>query len=102
MQQQENQILSDIVQYIKQSNTPYKDWYIGITENIQIRLFVEHAVNKNTDYWIYRKCSSADEARRIEKYIIMNYQADGGLGGGNDNSKFVYVYKKERHTKESY
>lgn len=100
MNQQENQIVSEIVQYIQQSNTPYTDWYIGITEDVQIRLFVDHAVNKETDYWIYRKCFTADQARIIEQDIIINYHTDGGSGGGSENSKFVYAYKKERHTKD--
>ncbi|MDP1721759.1 MAG: hypothetical protein Q8L37_00965 [Candidatus Gottesmanbacteria bacterium] len=100
MPQQESSIVNDIVEYIHKTNTLSTDWYVGIAENAQARLFEEHGVNKDMDYWIYRECVTADAARRVERYFITNYQTDGGSGGGSDESRFVYAYKKERHTRE--
>lgn len=102
MQQLENSIVNAIVQYIRQSNIPFSDWYVGIAENAQVRLFEEHCVNKDLDYWIFRDCITVDTARRIEEIIISNYHTDGGPGGGSYNSRFVYAYKKESHTREEY
>ncbi len=100
MQQQESSVIHDIVHYICRTNTPPTEWYVGITEDVKVRLFKGHGVNKERDYWIYRECFTADAARRVERYFITNYQTDGGSGGGSDASRFVYAYKKERHTKE--
>ncbi len=100
MPQQESAVANDIVGYIRRTNTPRTEWYVGIAEDAQSRLFEGHGVNKDVDYWIYRECFSADAARRVERYFITNYQTDGGSGGGSDASRFVYAYKKERHTKE--
>jgi len=100
MQQQESSVVNDIVGYIRRTNTSPVEWYVGIAIDAQARVFEEHGVNKDVDYWIYRECFSADAARRVERYFITNYQTDGGSGGGSDASRFVYAYKKERHTKE--
>lgn len=98
--QQQVSVINDIFQYIRKTNISFSEWYIGITEDVQARLFEGHGVNKENDYWIYRECFSAEAARRVEQYFITNYQTDGASGGGSDASTFVYVYKKERHTKE--
>lgn len=39
-------------------------------------------------------------ARAVESYFI-DLNIDGGSGGGDDDSKFVYVYKKTKLTKEN-
>lgn len=101
MQQQEDVIVNDIFQYIRKSNAQFNEWYVGIAEDVQSRLFEEHGVNKEIDYWIYRECFSAEIARRVEQYFITTYQTDGGSGGGNEASLFIYAYKKEFHTKQN-
>lgn len=101
MQQQESSVANDIVGYIRKTNTPLTEWYVGIAEDAQTRLFEGHGVHKDVDYWIYRECFTADAARRVEHYFITNYRTDGGFGGGSDASRFVYAYKKELHTRES-
>lgn len=101
MQQQEVSVINDIFQYIRKTNIPFSEWYIGIAEDVQTRLFEGHGVNKENDYWIYRECFSTDTARRVEQYFITNYKTDGGSGGGNGASLFVYAYKKEFHTKQN-
>lgn len=101
MEQQESSVARDIVGYIRKTNTPLTEWYVGIAEDPQARVFQEHGVNKDIDYWIYRECISADAARRVKQYVIAIYQTDGGSGGGDDRSRFVYAYKKEPHTREA-
>ncbi len=96
--QLENSVISDLVRYIRQTNTPFAQWYVGIAEDPQARLFEEHRVNREMDYWIFKECYSADAARRVEQYFITNYHADGGVGGGSNASRFVYAYKKESYT----
>lgn len=79
----------------------YRDFYIGITENIDDRLFGYHKVNKQTDWWIYCKGDSEGIAREVEKYYI-NKGMRGGPGGGKSNgkTKFVYCYEITNNTQE--
>lgn len=100
MNQQESSVAKDIIAYIRKSNTPLTEWYVGITEDPQARVFDEHRVNKDVDYWIYRECFTAEAARRVERCLIATYETDGGSEEGDDASRFVYAYKKERHTRE--
>lgn len=101
MQQQESSVVNDIVGYIRKTNTPLTEWYVGIAIDAPARLFEGHGVHKDVDYWIYRECFTADAARRVKRYVIAIYQTDGGSGGGDDRSRFVYAYKKEPHTREA-
>ena len=100
MKQTENSIVNDIVCYIRKTNTPLTEWYVGIAEDAQAGLFKDHEVHKDRDYWIYRECLSVDVAQRVVWYFIANYQMEGRVRVTRDVSRFVYAYKKERHTKE--
>lgn len=100
MPKQENDVVNDIVCYIRKTQTPLDEWYVGIAKDAKVRLFEDHRVNKNMDYWIYRKCLSNDAACRVKQCLITKYQMDGGLNSAGYALRFVYAYKKERHTKE--
>ncbi|MCD4761387.1 hypothetical protein K8R32_00320, partial [bacterium] len=75
-------------------------WYAGIAANPKNRLFVEHDVDEDNGAWIYNMANSNDEARRAEIYLIENVGFDGGPGGGDNTTKYVYAYKKTSYTKE--
>ena len=55
-------------------------------------------MDEKTDAWIYRESSSHIIARKIEAYFIEQLGTDGGTGGGDDDAKYVYAYKKKAHT----
>ena len=44
----------EIISYVDKFNFPYSDWYCGITENINQRLFGDHQVPINAHPYIYR------------------------------------------------
>lgn len=101
MKQPESSVVKDIIAYMQKSDTPLGEWYVGITEDPQARVFEDHGVNKEIDYWIYRECFTANAAWRVKRCFIATYETDGGSGGGDDRSRFVYAYKKESHTREA-
>jgi hypothetical protein len=77
----------------------YSEWYVGVAADPRDRLFNGHAVNEQTDKWIYDWCSTSAEAREIEQYFI-GQGTQGGPGGGDTTTRSVYAYKVASHTTE--
>lgn len=89
------EIINDITNHFK--GTAYPKCYIGITSDVESRLFGDHNVSKDNGTWIYRTASSTTVAREIEKHFI-DAGMDGGSGGGDKTSTIVYGYKKTSST----
>lgn len=93
-------IISEIKAYIQEWGGNYSDWYVGIASDPRKRLFDEHNVDEKEDAWIWHKCENASTAREIEEYFVNILGTDGGAGGGDYTTKYVYAYKKAPHTNE--
>jgi len=94
-------IKQEMSQFIENNNGTdinYSKWYVGITDDPQRRLFQEHKVKKEEGPWIYRQCSNCSIAREVEEYLLAKYKTDGGNGGGNNSTIYVYAYKKKSYT----
>jgi len=93
-------IINDMTNYIIKHGQGYAGWYVGITKDINERLFEYHNVTKNTGTYIYYTAPSSEIAREIEKYFLA-HGADGGTGGGNkEDTDIIYIYKITNYTKE--
>jgi hypothetical protein len=93
------EIVADIENYIRSYGGTYSAWYVGIAAKPTDRLFIAHAVKEKGDAWIYRECANAEAARVIEELFIARGM-DGGVGGGDWTTKYIYAYKKTWSTKE--
>ncbi len=82
----------------KQGGSP-SSWYVGITSDIEQRLFGDHGVPKENHWYCYRETFTSNDARSVEK-AFLDYGCDGGSGGGDDTSTFVYAYLKTSITKQ--
>ena len=69
----------------------YSDFYIGITKDVEQRLFGDHNVSKDNSWWIYRTAETNEIARAVEKHYL-DLGMRGGSGGGDNNSRIVYCY----------
>lgn len=69
----------------------YSEFYIGISQNAQRRLFEEHHVDKENSWWIYTTAETSEIARAVERYYL-ELGMRGGSGGGDENSNMVYCY----------
>lgn len=78
----------------------YSDYYVGITNDVDRRLFSEHNVSEKTDFWIWRPADSKAVAQEVEEYFLA-LGMDGDTGGGTDESKIVYSYKITSSTIQS-
>lgn len=92
MAKSKKEIINDIDNHMQMSGKRYySDFYIGITNDIERRLFTEHNVNKETMWWIYRTANSKAVAQEIEGYYLKKGMK-GDTGGGTDDSRIVYCY----------
>src|SRR5574344_179961 len=99
MEIKEKKIIIEKVDAHINKSLPYSSWYCGIAADPEKRLFEEHNVPKKNHYWIYRKCENDTIAREIEKHFL-DKGCDGGDGGGDNHTIYVYAYKKSSVTKE--
>lgn len=71
------QIIADINSHLQKSKKQYySDFYIGITNDIERRLFEEHKVSKDYGWWIYRNGDTKAVAQAVEEYYL-----DKGMQG---------------------
>ena len=81
------------------TNKSNKVMYIGITNDVERRLFNEHNVSKKGAWWIYREADSKDIAQAVEEYFLEKGM-QGDTGGGNEDSVYVYCYEITNNTVE--
>jgi len=93
------QVVNDIENYMGKHGGGYRDWYVGIASGVRQRLFGDHCVREQGDAWIYRDCGTDAAARSVEDYFH-GKGCDGGPGGGDHTTKYVYAYRKGPHTCE--
>lgn len=87
-----DEIITAIDNHLQKSGKRYySEFYIGITNNIQRRLFDEHNVQREGMWWIYETAISIDDARSVEKHYL-DLGMRGGDGGGDETSTIVYCY----------
>lgn len=97
MVRSKEQIKQDIIDFICQEGGAYSDWYVGISEDPERRLFIEHNVRKENGY-IARLAYSSEVARQVEDYFVNIIGTDGETGGGGVDANGVYAYKKRFYT----
>lgn len=94
-----SQALQEITTYINKNGGLFYQWYVGITSDIEQRLFNGHSVDRYANIWIYRSLISSDEARRLEAYFL-SQGCRGDVGGGDKNANFIYCYQMTQNTRE--
>lgn len=90
-------IAGEIDTYI--GGTGYRNWYAGVASDPRRRLFVEHNVEEHGGRWIFRPCSSDDVAREVEQHFL-GKGCQGGPGGGDGGTRYVYAYLVTPSTRE--
>lgn len=79
----------------------FSKFYIGITNDIERRLFGEHNVPKEQGaaWWIIKEAINKNTAQKVEEHFL-NRGMQGDTGGGTDDSVWVYCYKITNKTRE--
>ena len=84
--------------HIHKQGGAYHDWYVGISANTLIRLFNEHKVATQSEWWVYCTVQDAVAARSLED-DLRSLGCDGGSDGGDTSTRQVYAYLKTERTK---
>jgi hypothetical protein len=95
MAKTKQEIIADIADHFSGQN--YRQCYVGITSDIDKRLFGDHKVSKKSDTWIYRIATNNQIARDVEQYFL-DKGMDGAGGGGDLTATTVYAYRKSSIT----
>ncbi|MGB2678376.1 MAG: hypothetical protein WAN12_14920 [Candidatus Acidiferrum sp.] len=86
-----SEISSEIDAHMRSSGIPNSKWYVGITSDIEQRLFGHHKVPRQNHWFIYRRCASADDARSLEA-AYHRAGCQGAGGGGDASASVIYAY----------
>lgn len=78
----------------------YSDYYVGITNDVNRRLFSEHNVSKENDCWVWCQAANKMTAQEVEQYFL-GLGMDGDTGGGTEDTVIVYCYKITNTSVES-
>jgi hypothetical protein len=92
-------IISDINAHMRKSGIINANWYVGITCDIDERLFGFHNVPRNGHWFIYRQAFDDTDARNVES-AYHRAGCKGSGGGGDETAVFVYAYVISQHTVE--
>jgi len=87
---------NQIIAHIREEGSAASNWYAGIASNWESRL-EDHNVGIGEGWYIVRGCQSDTTARAVEKALI-EYGCDGGGGGGDESTVWVYAYLKTPST----
>ena len=95
------QIADAIYEHLKKDvdGNNYDKFYIGITNDIDRRLFSEHNVPRNGHWRIHREAINKEHAQAVEEHFLAKGMK-GDTGGGTDDSVWVYCYKISLNTIE--
>ncbi|MBO5155559.1 MAG: hypothetical protein J6C05_00250 [Prevotella sp.] len=100
MRKTAKEIIADVERHLANSKKKsYSNFYVGITNDVERRLFTEHNVDKNRNWWIYRTAINKATAQIVEEFFL-NKGMQGDTGGGIDESIYVYCYEITGSTKE--
>ena len=91
-----NTVIKRIETYMSKFEGDYTDWYIGITKDLDERLFDVHKVEEN-GIWISFGADTEEVVKKVEEYFL-NKKTDGNPTPLEENVRIVYVYKKNAKT----
>ncbi len=97
----EFQVATAIRNYMLSFGNGTTEWYVGITNNIDRRLFDEHEVDETNGKYFFRDAETYESADKIERYLLTTYpllKVHHGLGA--EDSTLVYIYMVAKSTKE--
>lgn len=93
------QIKFEMFSYIKEFDSDFSAWYVGIASDPKAKMKDQHGVDLDKDIWLYKQALSFTACKTIQRYFIENLKTNGELvASGNEDMDCVYLYKKSERT----
>ena len=86
-------MVKHISRQVNEQGGAYPNWYCGIATDLNERVFDDHNVPKENHWWTARRCYNHEDARAVENDLLA-LGCDGGSGGGDETTVYVYAYLK--------
>lgn len=94
------QIKFDILSYIKEFNSDFGSWYVGVARKPKVAMQHDHGVDFEKDIWLCKPAVSFVACRTVQRYFIETLGTDGTVvSKGEEDANWVYVYKKSNATR---
>ena len=87
------QIIDSLDEFIRKNSYTYRDWYVGLTANVEEHLFNEHQLSPETDVWIFEAIPDAREGARIREYFL-NMGCVSGISDVTYQAQYIYLYRR--------
>jgi hypothetical protein len=95
--QNAQEIRDQILAYLRMQGGDSGSWYVGITCEIERRLFGDHRVPPANHWYICRQAASSEAAHEAERALLA-LGFDGRPAREGDHGVFVYAYLKTAST----
>ena len=94
----EEEIQKALQDYMAEAGGMHASWYVGTCEHPRTALFGHHRVEKDSDWWMFKRAASPEEARDVRHYFVRVLGTDGWADGTEQAADYVYAYRKSAHT----
>ena len=84
-------IITEFEGFMSRNGKSYSQFYVGIAADPIDRLRNGHSVNETIPHIYWNQPVHTDHIRSLEKYFL-NKGTQGGPGGGDNNTKYIYAY----------
>jgi hypothetical protein len=89
------QIKFEILAYIKEFDTDFSNWYIGISSTPKVVMREAHGVDEAHDAWFCKQAVSFRACETIRSYFTEKLKVDGTrITGTADDGNWVYLFRK--------
>ena len=94
-----SRVARSVAAHIQSHGGYYPGWYCGIAADAKDRLVNGHGATTASNDALYWDCGSDTVARAIESHLH-DLGCKGSHGGGDSTTRYVYVYRISRSTRE--
>ncbi len=95
-----DKIIAFLLAFIEEDGGEPGDYYVGIAEDDEQRLFQDHGVDRTSNSWRSCLAKNHETARYAEIFFTEGKGTKGGPGGGSNRSLHVYIYRITSRTRQ--
>lgn len=94
-----DQIIRSILLKTQNNKTVPQDYFVGVTSNLQKRVFHEHNLKKDGSVYAFFEAKNKTEAKKALSKLL-SFHMNGFKVNGKIPGKYVYCYLIEGSSKE--